>query len=483
MTRLLFTIITVFLLAVSASAQSPQPRFSFGGGGSLVTLKGGGFFKFYWEKSFSFGLGTRLSDRWELHLSYSAFTLPNDRTVDSTASVSSIANNGPLEYQSTRIGLLAERKLRPSESWWNITTGIGGGALFWKGINIPSNKPFVVKAPNGGQTDFSATEAFLTGQLSLLIKPFSRVNLNLDLRADYLTGAGRDFSEELDQSMDNLVLQAGFRLSFAFGSTPEPARWRTDSLWQAQPSQPTKRMLARDGDADGVNDDVDRCLATPSGAIVGPNGCALDSDNDGVPDGLDDCPGSHPDASGAVDLFGCPVDSDFDGVPDYLDACANNLVGAVVDDNGCPIDSDADGVPDGLDDCPNTLTSLDVDLHGCVDLSGFAKPMVLNIDYPPGGFEIDPNSRERLKRLAATLNFVTELKLEIYGYTDNIGTSKANQLMSEKRARRVRDFLVTNNVAKERIRVEGKGETDFVASNQTAAGRAKNRRIIIIFYR
>lgn len=468
------------MLALSVGAQSPQ--YSFGGGASLVTLKGGDFFKFYWEKSFTFQLGHRLNDRWDVNLSYSAYTMINDRTFDSTRSIGQIANNAPLEYQSIRVGLLAERKLRQAQSWWNVTTGFGGGALFWKGVDVTSNIPFVVPAAEG-VTDFSATELFLTGQAGLLIKPFSRVILSLDLRADYLTGAGRDFSDELSKSLDNLVLSTGFRLSFALGATPEPTRWRSDSLWQAQPARPTKRMIARDGDGDGVNDNVDHCLATPFGAVVGPNGCALDSDNDGIPDGLDDCPGSHPDAVGSVDLFGCPVDSDFDGIVDYLDACVNNPVGAIVDGNGCPIDSDADGVPDGLDDCPYTLTGLEVDKYGCVDLSGFAKPMVLNIDYPPGGFEIDPNNRKRLKKLAATLNFVKILKLEIYGYTDNIGTSKANQLMSLKRARRVHDFLVANAVASERIRFEGKGETNFVASNQTAAGRAKNRRIVIIFYR
>jgi OOP family OmpA-OmpF porin len=358
--------------------------------------------------------------------------------------------------------------------------------LIWKGVDIAANTPYVVEAGNGGQTDFSATELFLTGQAGFLIKPFERLFLNFDFRADYLTGAGQDFATEVTDNLDKLVLSAGFRLSFGFGSSSgaAPTRWRSDSLWQTQPAQPvTRRAVARDGDGDGVDDDKDACLGTPAGALVGPNGCSLDSDNDGVPDGLDDCPGTPQSAAGKVDLFGCPVDSDFDGVPDYADNCPTNAVGAIVNEQGCPIDTDGDGIPDGLDDCPGTMTGLSVDLHGCVDLSGFAQPMVLNIDYPPGGFEIDPNSRERLKKLATTLNFVKELKLEIYGYTDNIGTTQANQQMSEKRARRVKDFLVANGVDPDRIRFEGKGETNFVASNQTADGRAKNRRIEIIFYR
>jgi len=478
----LLAFIFVLLLAATVAAQAPQ--YSFGGGASLVTFKGGNFFKFDWENAYTFQLGHRLSDRWEIGLSYASFDLANDRTVDSTGAVGSLINNSPLEYRCDRVGLLAERKLFSLDRWWNVTSGMGVGALFWKGVNTSSNTLYVVEAGDGGQTDLSATELFLTGQTSLLIRPFSRILLHLDFRADYLTGAGRDFADDLNSHLDNMVLSAGFRLSFAFGSSTEPTRWRSDSLWQVQPEQPVvRRAVARDGDNDGVSDDVDQCLATPRGAVVDATGCAVDSDGDGVPDGLDDCPGTSPAAAGAVDLFGCPIDSDFDGVPDYADKCPSNEVGAIVDASGCPIDSDGDGVPDGLDDCPGTLPELAVDPHGCVDLSGFAKPMVLNIDYPPGGFEIDPNSRERLKRLAATLNFVKELKLDIYGYTDNIGTAKANQQMSEKRARRVYDFLIANGVAADRLRYEGKGETNFVASNQTADGRAKNRRIEITFYK
>jgi outer membrane protein OmpA-like peptidoglycan-associated protein len=184
-----------------------------------------------------------------------------------------------------------------------------------------------------------------------------------------------------------------------------------------------------------------------------------------------------------VDIHGCPIDSDFDGVPDYLDACPFNEVGAWVDENGCPTDADGDGVPDGLDDCPYTLTGVDVDKYGCIDLSMFSKPMVLNIDYLPGSFEIDPHTKERLKKLAGVLNFLPDIKIEIHGYTDNIGTEVANRNLSEKRAARVRDYLVSLGVAKDRMKVFGRGEANFVASNDTAEGRAKNRRIELIFYR
>ncbi|MBD3403654.1 OmpA family protein, partial [candidate division GN15 bacterium] len=222
---------------------------------------------------------------------------------------------------------------------------------------------------------------------------------------------------------------------------------------------------------------------TIRGVEVDRFGCGIDSDFDGVYDGLDDCPATPPEARGLVDIYGCPVDTDFDGLADYVDACPTNPIGAQVDRDGCPIDGDGDGVPNGLDDCPFTLVGVEVDRYGCIDMSMFAEPMVLNIDYPPGSFEIDPNNKKRVEKLANLLNFVTDIRLEINGYTDNIGTARANEALSEKRARRVKEFLVTQGVDAERIQAFGRGETNFVASNQTAEGRARNRRIEIVFYR
>jgi len=94
-------------------------------------------------------------------------------------------------------------------------------------------------------------------------------------------------------------------------------------------------------------------------------------------------------AYGMVDLRGCPVDVDCDGVPDYLDNCPRNRLGALVDGYGCPTDGDNDGVPDGLDNCPDSDSGLAVDHNGCIDLSILEKPVILNIKYQSGSFEID----------------------------------------------------------------------------------------------
>jgi hypothetical protein len=74
----------------------------------------------------------------------------------------------------------------------------------------------------------------------------------------------------------------------------------------------------------------------------------------------------------------------------------------------------------------------------------------------------------------------SDLKLEIEGYTDNTGSEELNQALSERRAMAVRDFLVQQGVTVSSITVRGLGESEPVASNDTAVGRQLNRRVEMI---
>jgi outer membrane protein OmpA-like peptidoglycan-associated protein len=236
-----------------------------------------------------------------------------------------------------------------------------------------------------------------------------------------------------------------------------------------------------DSDGDGVADDDDDCPNTPEGVIIDDNGCSTDSDRDGVPDGLDDCPRTPRSATGYVDIFGCPIDADFDGVPDYRDSCRAGPVGAGVDETGCPLDSDGDGVYDGLDDCPATKQGIEVDQRGCIDVAFLHDVMRVYVDYPSGSFEIDQRTRKRLQPLIKKLLILSDVRITINGYTDNVGPTEANRDLSQKRANRMRDWMIENGITGERLTATGKGKTNFIASNKTAKGRAKNRRIELIF--
>jgi len=478
------TVIIVLTLLVSG-ATATEYRYALGVGGGTTELSGGDFFNFNSQTRISFALGRRLSSGWQLNLSYQAGTFSNDTGADLADSVGGLYNNSPLEYKATRLGLLIEHKLFDAHRFLNLTFGFGGGLSIWKALDPATHTTMTVRSDKNETTDFSATELFLSGSAGILVRPSDRISLHLTTSIDYLTGAGAEFEAAVSDRLDKLSWGSAATFYFHFGQAEVSRIWRSDDAW-SQPEDTAvgrPRSARRDSDGDGVADRLDSCLSTPLGAEVDRQGCPRDSDRDGVPNGLDDCPGTLIEARHLVDIHGCPIDSDFDGVPDFADSCAFNPVGAIVDDNGCPIDTDSDGVPDGLDDCPYTLVAVEVDRHGCIDLSMLSEPMVLNINYAPGSFEVDPHNRKRIERLAGLLNFVTDIRLDISGYTDNIGRPAANRSLSEKRANRVKGVLVAAGVAEERIKAFGRGETNFVASNQTAEGRARNRRIEIVFYK
>ncbi|MDD3763254.1 MAG: OmpA family protein [Nevskiales bacterium] len=279
----------------------------------------------------------------------------------------------------------------------------------------------------------------------------------------------------------------------------------------------------RDADGDGVGDRKDRCPNTPAGVEVDLNGCAPDSDGDSVPDHRDQCPNTP--AGVTVGADGCPLDADGDGVADSLDNCPGTPAGEAVGADGCPVtDLDGDGVPDFRDNCPQTPKGLEVGPDGCApDLDGDGVPDVLDEcpRTPPGakvlpsgcalendcrrpraGEQVDENgcaversfilrgvkfefdsdrltakAREILDEVAATLQAYPEIRVDLEGHTDDIGSDAYNLGLSERRAIAVKDYLVGHGVAAGRMHPVGYGESQPIESNQTEIGRDANRRV------
>jgi OOP family OmpA-OmpF porin len=204
-----------------------------------------------------------------------------------------------------------------------------------------------------------------------------------------------------------------------------------------------------------------------------------DADGDGVPDHLDKCPDTPKGVE--VDAVGCPIDSDGDGVPDYLDKCPGTPRGVEVDETGCPIDSDGDGVPDELDKCPGTPRGVPVGDSGCpiagIEVAGdewFVRGQVL---FDVNRATIKPEAAEVLLRVANFLRKNQQYTVEIQGNTDSTGPLAWNMKLSAMRAEAVKSYLVTNGVAAGRLTTKGFGPNEPLAPNNTAEGRAKNRRV------
>jgi outer membrane protein OmpA-like peptidoglycan-associated protein len=245
-----------------------------------------------------------------------------------------------------------------------------------------------------------------------------------------------------------------------------------------------ERGCPRDSDEDGVPNGSDACPHTPPGTRVTGEGCPLDSDGDLVYDGLDQCPGTP--AGVPVDQRGCPADSDGDGVYDGVDRCPGTPLGAAVDAAGCPRDGDGDGVIDALDRCPDTARGTRVDAEGCP-----VAPRPIEIVFTPerrsvelrgvtfatGRSRLLPVSHEILDEVARVLLENPDWQIEVAGYTDSTGSAATNERLSRARAAAVGAYLVRRGVPAGRLTARGYGPADPVASNATAEGRARNRRV------
>lgn len=93
---------------------------------------------------------------------------------------------------------------------------------------------------------------------------------------------------------------------------------------------------------------------------------------------------------------------------------------------------------------------------------------------------IKPEGRVKLDSAVTILNRYPDMRVEIHGHTDSIGTVEYNQGLSERRATAVRDYLVSRGIAVTRLTTRGFSENNPVADNGTAAGRAENRRVLLI---
>ncbi len=99
--------------------------------------------------------------------------------------------------------------------------------------------------------------------------------------------------------------------------------------------------------------------------------------------------------------------------------------------------------------------------------------------FPTGKYTLNPQAQADLTRFAASLKENPNTNVQIYGFTDNTGSFEVNQRLSGERADAVLSYLANSGVSPTRLSAQGIPMADYVASNETAAGRAQNRRVEI----
>lgn len=143
-----------------------------------------------------------------------------------------------------------------------------------------------------------------------------------------------------------------------------------------------------------------------------------------------------------------------------------------------PVDSDNDGVIDSLDKCPNTLAGAKVDANGCVIEK--QKISLPNIEFEPNKTVLAAGGKDKLESVVSFLQSQPDVKIDVFGHTDAQGSDKANQKLSEGRAKAVLDYLVSRGTDASRLSSKGFGESQPIATNDTAEGRAQNRRVELL---
>ncbi len=279
-------------------------------------------------------------------------------------------------------------------------------------------------------------------------------------------------------------LEPSIGLTYFITGTPDSDKDGISDKFDQCPDTPKGALVdeygcPRDSDGDTVFDGIDACDNTPAGAFVDIIGCPLDTDQDGVYDGIDQCPDTPLDVT--VDERGCPLDTDGDGVPDFKDQEMNSPRGAIVDENGIALDGDRDGVADGIDKCPETAEGVQVDELGCPKAKPLVEKIILNIQYAAGSFQPDAPARKILDDVVESMNAYPNLKIEVNGYTDALGSARGNLKLSTKRAEAVMLYIRDKGIAADRMTVHGYGEDPkyFIGDNATPEGRQKNRRVEI----
>ncbi len=122
-------------------------------------------------------------------------------------------------------------------------------------------------------------------------------------------------------------------------------------------------------------------------------------------------------------------------------------------------------------------------LNLILDTRDTARGLIVNMSdvlFDTAKYTLRPGAREKLAKVSGLIMGHPGLRLEIEGHTDSAGGDEYNQRLSEQRASSVRDYVTQQGIPINSVTAKGLGKTNFVASNDTAAGRQQNRRVELV---
>jgi outer membrane protein OmpA-like peptidoglycan-associated protein len=124
-----------------------------------------------------------------------------------------------------------------------------------------------------------------------------------------------------------------------------------------------------------------------------------------------------------------------------------------------------------------------VELNAVVRTEDSARGLIVKLSdvlFDTGQYSLNPEAREKLSKISRIVLAYPALKVDVEGYTDSVGPEQSNLVLSEMRAKSIREVLTKDGIAASSISTKGFGEDRPVATNDTAAGRQQNRRVDLV---
>lgn len=302
----------------------------------------------------------------------------------------------------------------------------------------------------------------ITGGVTALVRATDRITITGDASTNVHMLQNRTFDMRSALPAGGMGFDGGFLslslgVNIALGKNGKHADWIPNDGGLGSEVAALKARVdkidadLKDDDKDGIANYLDEEKDTPEGTPVDSKGRKVESklgdmDADGVKDEEDFCPT----IAGSKSAQGCP-DADADGVADFIDACPNEK--GTKENNGCAKKVNEMGDASKL---PAEVRALQFDL---------------------GKATIKNKYKKSLDILVKTMKNNPNFNLVISGHADPTGAEALNNQLSQERADAVKNYLVSKGIDASRLTTQGFGSSKPVASNDTEAGRAQNRRV------